>query len=81
MPAPVRTETVTVNVPSYVALPKPLTTVAPEPAAPSRLCRDADSKPTVCNRDLASQFDAWRAWGRGLAAQVSKIAALQPALP
>lgn len=78
MPAPVRTETVTVYVPTYKALPAALTAITPEPTAPLRLCRDADDNPSVCNRDLATQFDAWRAWGKGLAAQVAKIAGLQP---
>jgi len=65
-------------VPAYVSVPKPLLTVAAEPAAPPRNCRDADRNPTVCNKDLATQFDAYRAWGRGLAAQLQKIGGLQP---
>lgn len=51
-----------------------LTRVPAEPAPPARHCMEA-GKPTVCNGDLVDNFDAWRAWGRGLAARLRNIAA------
>lgn len=74
----VRTETVEVEVPAVQPLDPVLTTVAAEPAPPPRHCRDASGRATVCNRHLVDAYEAVRAWGRGLADQVRKIAGLQP---
>lgn len=65
----VRTETIEVKVPTYVALRADLMRVEPEPVKPSG---------TITNADLVDDRDAWRAWGRGLAEQLRKIAELQP---
>lgn len=65
----VRTETVTVKVPTYVALKPELTRVEPEPKKPAG---------TLTNNDLATMIDELREWGRGLAGQLQKIQGLQP---
>lgn len=63
------------------ALDPRLTRTKPEPPAPPRQCRDDNGKATVCNRALPDQIDALRAWGRGMAAQLREIQALQPKEP
>ena len=58
-----------------------LTTAAPEPGVPGNACTDAAGRPTICNEGLLGYIDALRAWGRGMAAQLREIAALQPDAP
>ena len=77
-PALVRTETVEVKVPVYVALDEKLLVVAPEPATPPLNCLDSKNRKTVCHKDEANYIDAIRAWGRALAGQVDAIKDLQP---
>lgn len=66
----IRTETVEVKVPTYVALDKKLTAVPDEPDLPAG---------PVTNDDVASLVDALRAWGRDMAGKLREIEKLQPA--
>jgi hypothetical protein len=77
---PIKTQTVTVEVPVVQGLDPKLTAQVPEPANPPRLCRDG-IRPTVCNKALVDYLDALRAWGRGAYQKLSKIAGLQPSPP
>ena len=64
----VRTETVTVKVPTYVRIDPKLTRVEAEPDLPIRV-----------NDDLTTLIDELRAWGRDMVGRLLKIEGLQPA--
>lgn len=55
--------------PVIVGVPPELTEVPAEPVLPAG---------ELVNDDLVNDRDAWRAWGRGLAEQLRKIAGLAP---
>lgn len=63
----VETRTIEVEVPVIVGVPAPLTDVPAEPVLPAG---------RVSNEDLANYVDGLRAWGRGLAGKLRKIAGL-----
>lgn len=65
----VRTETVEVKVPVYVAIDQRLTTQEAEPKLAGNV---------VTNDDLAAYVDALKAWGRAAYGKLAKIAELQP---
>lgn len=73
----VRTETVTVYVPTYKALDPALTAVAPEPAPPPALCR-FDGQNVPCLEGVYDELEQLRAWGRGMAGKLHEIRGLQP---
>lgn len=68
----VRTETVEVKVPVFVALDPALTAVDPEPDLPPG---------AVTNEDVGNLVDALRAWGRAAYGKLARIAELQPQGP
>lgn len=65
----VQTRTIEVKVPVVTPVPAALVDVPAEP----KLAAGA-----VTNDDLANYVDALKAWGRGLAGKLRKIAALEP---
>lgn len=73
----VRTETVEVRVPVFVALPEAMTAPPAEPAAPLPACVDR-GQPTLCNEQMVSWLEDLRAWGRGMAGQLREIRERQP---
>lgn len=66
---PVETRTVEAKVPVIVTVPPALTDVPAEPKLPAG---------DVTNDDAADYVDALKAWGRGLAGKLRKIAGLAP---
>lgn len=74
----VRTETVEVKVPVYVALDPRLTALEPLPARPQDRCVDTLGRATICNRDHAEWTNAYDAALRRINARMAEIAGLQP---
>lgn len=74
-----RTDTVEVQVPVFVALPESLTEIQPEPPAPMPACTDAETgEATLCNEQFVEWFESVRAWGRVMAGQLIEIRGRQP---
>ena len=74
----VRTEIVEVPVEVTVPLDAQLTRPEAAPVRPPLRCRDAEGRPTLCNRDLVNWLNAY---DRALAAlndRMARISALQP---
>ena len=73
----VEVRTVTVRVPTPVAVDPALTFVEPEPVTPAGACMDAGQR-VLCNAELADDRDAWKLHARRLAERLRAIARLSP---